>query len=64
MASDVPIYKGKGDRSLLLNYQLMSLTAILSKVTEFVLARDIHKHLDTEQLLNDCQYEFKAQKRS
>lgn len=58
-ATVVPIYKNKGRRSDPLNYRPISLTCILSKLAEHVIASNIRRHLDNNHLLSDCQHGFR-----
>ena len=48
----MPVFK-KGDKSLASNYRPISLTCILCKVLEHILASNIVKHLDGQGLMND-----------
>ena len=54
----MPVLK-KGDKSLASNYRPISLTCILCKVLEHILASNIVKHLDGQGLLYDLQHGFR-----
>ena len=58
-ANVMPAFK-KGDKSLAANYRLISLTCILCKVLEHILASNIGKHLDGQGILNDLQHGFRG----
>ena len=58
----MPLFK-KGDKSLAANYRPISLTCILCKVLEHILASNIVKHLDGQGILYDLQHGF-MEKRS
>ena len=60
MAHIVPIYKNKGSRTAPLNYRPISLTSVLSKTTEHIIASHIRRHLDANNLLVDCQHGFRT----
>ena len=47
-----PIYK-KGDKSSPANYRPISLTCILCKIFEHIVASNLVKHLDSNQILYD-----------
>ena len=51
----MPVFK-KGDKSLAANYRLISLTCILCKVLEHILASNIVKHLDGQGILYDLEH--------
>ena len=51
-ANVMPVFK-KGDKSLAANYRPISLTCILCKVLEHILASKIVKHLDGQGILYD-----------
>ena len=57
-ANVTPIYK-KGDKSLASNYCPISLTCILCKVLEHILASNIVRHLDGQGLMYDLQHGFR-----
>ena len=61
-ANVMPVFK-KGDKSLAANYRPISLTCILCKVLEHILASNIVKHLDGQGILYDLQHGF-SEKRS
>ena len=50
----MPVFK-KGDKSLASSYRHISLTCILCKVLEHLLASNIVKHLDGQGLMYDLQ---------
>ena len=57
----VPVFK-KGDRSLPENYRPISLTSILCKALEHIIASNISTHLDNHQLLSDAQHGFRKRR--
>ena len=57
-ANVMPVFK-KGDKSLASNYRPISLTCILCKVLEHILASNIVKHLDGQGLMYDLQNGFR-----
>ena len=57
----MPVFK-KGDKSLSSNYRPISLTCILCKVLEHILASDIVKHLDGQGLMYDLQHGFREKR--
>ena len=56
-ANVVPIFK-KGDKTLTANYRPVSLTSVVGKLMESVIARSIREHLDRHKLINDSQHGF------
>ena len=54
-ANVMPVFK-KGDKSLAANYRPISLTCILCKVLEHILASTVVKHLDTQGSMYDLQH--------
>ena len=56
-----PIYK-KGEKSLASNYRPISLTCILCKVLEHILASNIVRHLDGQGLMYDLQHGFREKR--
>ena len=54
----MPVFK-KGDESLAANYRPISLTCILYKVLEHILASNIVKHLDAQGIMYDLQHGFR-----
>ena len=60
-ANATPIYK-KGDKSLASNYHPISLTCILFKVLEHILASNIVRHLDGQGLMYDPQHGFREKR--
>ena len=62
-ANVTPIYK-KGDKSLASNYRRISLTCILCKVLEHILASSIVRHLDGQGLMYDLQHGFREKRSS
>ena len=60
-ANVTPIFK-KGDESLAANYRPISLTCILCKVLEHILASKIVRHLDEQGLLYDLQHGFREKR--
>ena len=57
-ANVTPKYK-KGDKSLASNYRPISLTCILCKVLEHILAFNIVRHLDGQGLMYNLQHGFR-----
>ena len=57
-ANVMPVFR-KGDKSLAANYRPISLTCILCKVLEHILASNILKHLDGQGILYDLQHGFR-----
>ena len=60
-ADVTPIYK-KGDKSLASNYRPISLTCILCKVLEHILASNIVRPLDGQGLMHDLQHGFREKR--
>ena len=60
-ANVMPVFK-KGDKSLASNYRTISLTCILCKVLEHILASNIVKHLDGQGLMYDLQHGFREKR--
>ena len=60
-ANVMPVFK-KGDKSLASNYRPISLTCILCKVLEHILASNIVKHLDEQGLMYDLQHGFRERR--
>ena len=56
-----PIFK-KGEKSAAANYRPISLTCILCKVTEHIIASNIGKHLDSHGLMYDLQHGFRERR--
>ena len=56
-ANVVPIFK-KGDRSVMSNYRPISLTSIVGKMLESIIARRIREHLNLYNLINESQHGF------
>ena len=61
-ANVMPVFK-KGDKSSAANYRPISLTCLLCKVLEHILASNIVKHLDAQGIMYDLQRGF-MEKRS
>ena len=57
----MPVFK-KGDKSLASNYQPISLTCILCKVLEHIVASNIAKHVDEQGLMYDLQRGFRERR--
>ena len=53
-----PIFK-KGDKHRPENYRPISLTSIICKTAEHIIHSQIIRHLDTQNLLTDCQFGFR-----
>ena len=60
-AQVTPIFK-KGDKSSAANYRPISLTCILSKVLEHIMASQVVKHMNTHDLLYDLQHRFREKR--
>ena len=58
-ANVMSAFKKNGDKSLAANYRPISLTCILCKVLEHILASNIVKHLDGQGILYDLQHGFR-----
>ena len=56
-----PIFK-KGDKTSAANYRPISLTCILCKVLEHIMASHLVKHFDTHDLLYDLQHGFREKR--
>ena len=56
-----PIFK-KGDKSCPANYRPISLTCIICKLMEHIIASNLVKHLDRNQILYDLQHCFRAKR--
>ena len=52
----------KGDKSSPANYRLISLTCILCKIFEHIVASNLVKHLDSNQILYDLQHGFRSKR--
>ena len=56
-----PIFK-KGEKSAAANYRPISLTCILCKVMEHIVASNVVKHLDSNGLMYDLQHGFRERR--
>ena len=56
-----PLFK-KGDTSLASNYRPISLTSILCKVLEHIVATFVVSHMDKHNLLYDLQHGFRSKR--
>ena len=56
-ANVTPIFK-KGDRTLMSNHRPVSLTSVVGKLLESIMANSIREHLDKHKLINDSQHGF------
>ena len=56
-ANVTPIFK-KGDKSSTANYRPISLTSVVGKMLESIIARSIRDHLERHSLINDSQHGF------
>ena len=56
-----PLFK-KGDTSLASNYRPISLTSILCKVLEHIVAKNVISHMDKHNLLYDLQHGFRSKR--
>ena len=61
-ANVMPVFK-TGDKSLAANYRPISLTCILCKLLEQILASNIVKHLDAQEIMYDMQHGFREKKK-
>ena len=50
----------KGDRNIAANYRPVSLTSICCKLQEHVIVSSVMKHLESHNILTDCQHGFRA----
>ena len=48
----------EGNKQELSNYQPISLTSVIGKMLEGIIAREIHKHLETHHLIVNSQHGF------
>ena len=60
-ANVVPIFK-EGDHSAASNYRPVSLTSIASKVMEHIISSQVMRHLDINDVLQDCQHGFRKRR--
>ena len=60
-ANVIPIFK-KGEKYLASNYRPVSLTCICCKLLEHIVVSNILNHLDTFNILVDCQHDFRAKR--
>ena len=58
----VPMYKKKGERYDCENYRPISITCILCKVMEHIVASHIRKHLETNNILYPLQHGFRSKR--
>ena len=56
-----PIFK-KGDKSNPANYRLISLTCVLCKVLEHIVASNLAKHLANSNILFELQHGFREKR--
>ncbi len=56
-ANVIPIFK-KGEKTLASNYRPVSLTSVVGKVLESIIARNIREHLDKHNLINQSHHGF------
>ena len=56
-ANVVPIFK-KGDKTLASNYRPVSLTSIVGKIMESIIAKNIREHLERHKLIRESQHGF------
>ena len=56
-ANVVPVFK-KGDRSIASNYRPISLTSLVGKLLETIIAKKIRHHLEKHNLINTSQHGF------
>ncbi len=61
VANVAPIFK-KGDRSQAANYRPVSLTSIIGKLMEHVLASNIMTHFEDNTILTDLQHGFRSKR--
>ena len=60
-ANVYPLFK-KGDKSTASNYRPISLTCILCKILEHIVALNLVTHLDSHQLLYELQHGFRSKR--
>lgn len=60
VASVVPVFKNSGERSDPKNYRPISLLSVISKIFESLINSSLTQHLDSNKLLSDHQYGFRA----
>ena len=60
-ANVLPIFK-KGDTTNPANYRPISLTCIVCKIFEHIVASNVVKHLDENQILYDLQHGFRSKR--
>ncbi|MCG8048052.1 MAG: hypothetical protein JAY75_12610 [Candidatus Thiodiazotropha taylori] len=60
-ANVCPLFK-KGDKTIASNYRPISLTCILCKVLEHIVASNLVTHLDSQNLLYDLQHGFRSKR--
>ena len=56
-----PLFK-KGDKSTAANYRPISLTCILCKVMEHLIASNVARHLDSNGIMYDLQHGFRERR--
>ena len=56
-ANVIPIFK-KGDKTNMSNYRPVSLTSVVGKMMESIIARNIRDHLDKHKLIKESQHGF------
>ena len=62
IAKVIPLFKNKGNVTDMVNYRPISMLSIFSKIFEKLLHKSIVDHLDSNQLLNECQYGFRKRR--
>jgi hypothetical protein len=58
-ANVCPVFK-KGDKHNAINYRPISLTCILCKIMEHIIASNLMKHLESNNILYDLQHGFRS----
>ena len=61
-SANVSLIFKKGEKSAAANYRPISLTCILCKVMEHIIASNVVKHLDTNGLMYDLQHGFRERR--
>lgn len=55
-----PLYKGKGEVSDVKNYRPITIVPTISKLVESVMSESIMKHLQSNQILSNCQHAYRT----
>ena len=59
IAKIVPLFKNKGSAKSILNYRPISMLSTFSKIFEKLIQANLVDYIDTNNILNDCQYGFR-----